>query len=533
MWEWNFADVWEAVAGADPSGPCQRQGQRMMAWGEFDARANGLAADLLAAGLRHQAKVAAFLYNGPEFLETYLAAWKAGLVPVNTNYRYGADEVAYLLGNADAEAVVFHAELAPVLLEARPRLPRVRRWYVVGGPVEWAVPYEEAAAAGGPDPVRGPWGRSGDDLLLLYTGGTTGRPKGVMWRQDDLGHMLGAGGNPVFGLPPADSLEEVGTRRSFQGLSLLPACPLVHGTGQFTAFVALDGGGCVVTLPGRHFDAEELWDTVARARVNAVSIVGDAFARPMLQALERHPGRWDLSSLALIVSSGVMWSRETKDGLMAAIPQVVLWDELASSEALGLAEATATGGKAQETASFRVGERVQVLTDSGEPVRPGSEEIGLVGISGRIPLGYYGDPEATARSFRTVDGVRYAVPGDYARVRTDGSLVLLGRGSQVINTGGEKVFPEEVEEILKTHPAVADAACVGVPDERFGETVCAVVQAVGPVDEASLIALVKGRLAAYKAPRRVLVVPTIGRSPAGKLDYPALTVLARQRIGRG
>ncbi len=561
---WNLAEVYEALARAEPGAPCQRQGERVLSWGETDARANGLASDLLRAGLGHQAKVAAYLYNGPEYLETYLAAFKAGLVPVNTNYRYSASEVGYLLDNSDAEAVVFHSSLAGVVEQVRARLPRVRRWYAVedGGRVPgWAVPYEDVVASGGPGAsVQGPWGRSGDDLVLLYTGGTTGFPKGVMWRQDDLFNVLGAGGNPVLGLPPCATVEEVARRRSFAGIPLLPACPLMHGTGLFTALINWNGGGCVVTLEGRRFDAFELWETVARYRVSAVSIVGDAFARPMLACLQANPGRWDLSCLLLIVSSGVMWSRETKAGLMAALPRVVLWDSLGSSEGVGLAEATATGGRAQETATFRVGERVKVLDEAGRPVALGSAEVGLVAISGYIPLGYYKDPARTAQSFRTVEGVRYSMPGDYATVGSDGNLHLLGRGSVVINTGGEKVFPEEVEEVLKSHPAVADVVCVGVPDERFGEAVCAVVELSGgggepgggvpasglpgrltasradptlaasradPALAAELVELVRSRLAHYKAPRRVLVVPSISRSPAGKVDYPALAALAR------
>jgi acyl-CoA synthetase (AMP-forming)/AMP-acid ligase II len=567
---WNLAEVYEALAQAAPGAPCQRQGERLLSWGDTDARANGLASDLLAAGLAHQAKVAAYLYNCPEYLETYLAAFKSGLVPVNTNYRYRAGEVAYLLDNSDAEAVVFHSSLAGTVEEVRGHLPRVRRWYAVddgGGMPGWAIPYEEVVSSGeGGASVRGPWGRSGDDLMLLYTGGTTGLPKGVIWRQDDLFNVLGAGGNPVLGLPSCASVEEVARRRSFAGLSLLPACPLMHGTGLFSALINWNGGGCVVTLPGRRFDPFELWETVARYRVRGVSIVGDAFARPMLACLEANPGRWDLSCLLLIVSSGVMWSKETKAGLMAALPQVLLWDSLGSSEGVGLAEATATGGEAQETATFRVGERVQVLDDAGRAVSPGSGEVGMVAISGFIPLGYYKDPAKTARSFREVDGVRYSIPGDYATVGSDGSLHLLGRGSVVINTGGEKVFPEEVEEVLKGHPAVADAVCVSVPDERFGEAVCALVELVGgkgaprsdlpgaggvpgavpgggvpgsgarpadPVLASELADLVRRRLARYKAPRRVLIVPSIGRSPAGKVDYPALAALAREVPAEG
>src|SRR3954471_1910558 len=271
MTNWNFADAHEAVARKVPDAPCQKQGDRAVAWGEFDRRANGLAAAMLAAGLKHQSKVAAYLYNGPEYLETYFAAFKAGMAPVNTNYRYGPEEILYLFDNADAEAIVFHSSFADLLDKVRDRLPGVKRWYVVDDGTaapDWAVPYEDVVGRGGDDPVQAPWGRSGDDLLLLYTGGTTGMPKGVMWRQDDLFNVLGAAGNPIVGVPPATNLEELAARTT-QGLSTLPACPLMHGTGQFAAFITFNLGGSLVLLDGGRFDPAGLWRTVEQHKVNA------------------------------------------------------------------------------------------------------------------------------------------------------------------------------------------------------------------------------------------------------------------------
>jgi 3-oxocholest-4-en-26-oate---CoA ligase len=526
MTDWNFADAFEAIAAKVPEAPAQMCGERVITWGEWDRRANALAADLLQAGLGRQSKVAAYLYNGIEYLEVYLAAWKAGMVPVNTNYRYGPDELLYLFDNADAEAVVFHTSFGPLLDRIRGKLPQVRRWYAVddGHPIpDWAVAYEERVARG-TDRIAGPWGRSGDDLLMIYTGGTTGMPKGVMWRQDDLFNVLGGGGNPIIGVPPATDYDDLASRLSGPGARMLPACPLMHGTGQFSAFITLNGGGCVVTMPDRTFDAARLWQTVQDKQINAVVIVGDAFAKPMLAALDADPGRWDLSSLLLISSSGVMWSHETKQGLLRHIPQVILFDSLGSSEAVGLAASLSASGKAADTAEFALGEHVRVFTEDGRPVAPGSEETGMVAIGGYIPVGYYKDEEKTAKTFRTFDGVRYSVPGDFATVNADGSLHLMGRGSVCINTGGEKVFPEEVEEILKLHPDVQDAVCVGVPDERFGEVVTAVVEpAPGKViDPTALIEHVRAHLARYKAPRHVVTVPSIGRSPAGKVDYKGL-----------
>jgi fatty-acyl-CoA synthase len=544
---WNFADVWEALAGKVPQAPCQVQGERVVRWREFDAGANAVARHLLDAGLGHQAKVAAYLTNCPEYLQTYLAAFKAGMVPVNTNYRYGPDEITYLFDNADAEAVVFSSRYAPLLDAVRHRLPKVRTWVVVDdaggagdigdidGRPDWATGYAEVVAGlGTAAPVHGPWGRAGDDLLLLYTGGTTGRPKGVMWRQDDLMKVLGRGGNAAFGLRPAGSLDELVERVTGPGPALLPACPLMHGTGQMTCYVNLNQGGSIVHLPRPGLDAELLWDEVEAKRVNVLVIVGDAFARPLVAALDAAPDRWDLSSLRLVTSSGAMWSQQVKEDLLRHVPAAVLFDSLGSSEAVGLAQDLSAAGKVASTASFAVTDRVKVLADDGRPVQPGSDDIGMVSITGALPLGYYKDEEKSRRTFRVVDGVRYATPGDYAKVRADGSIQLLGRGSAVINTGGEKVFPEEVEEVLKEHPSVQDAACVGLPDERFGETICALVElAAGQeADPQALVDHVKSRLASFKAPRTVLLVDTIGRAPNGKVDQRALRRMALDRAGR-
>jgi 3-oxocholest-4-en-26-oate---CoA ligase len=541
MTGWNFADVYEAVATKVPDRACQVQGDRVVTWGSFDRRANALAADLVAAGLTHQSKMAAYLYNGPEYLETYVAAFKGGFAPVNTNYRYGPDEIVYLFDNADAEAVVFHTAFVPLLEQVRERLAKVRRWYAVPDgtlPVpEWAVDYGSVVDAGA-DRFEAPWGRSGDDLLLLYTGGTTGMPKGVMWRQDDLFNVLGAGGNPNLGIPPATSPEDLANRvdPALPGLVMLSACPLMHGTGQFSCLIAMNLGGTVVTTPSRSFDVAELWSEVERNRVNSVVIVGQAFAGPMLAHLDEQPARYDLSSVLMISSSGVMWSQANKDGLLKHIPQAILFDSYGSSEAVGLGGSTSTKDNAQETAKFQLGPTCAVFMEDGVRVQPGSGEQGMVAISGFIPVGYYKDEAKTASTFRTFDGQRWSVPGDWAEVNADGTLRLLGRGSVCINTGGEKVFPEEVEEALKTHPLVEDAVAVGLPDERFGETICAVVEAVEGVDAAALAdadlqSYVKERLAAYKAPRHVIVVDTIGRAPNGKVDYRRLKALAAERAG--
>jgi fatty-acyl-CoA synthase len=466
------------------------------------------------------------------------AAFKSQMAPVNTNYRYGPEEIVYLFDNADAEAVVFHAAFTELLESVRARLPKVIRWYVVadetGAGPDWATPYESVASAG----LRIPRGRvspDGDDLLLLYTGGTTGMPKGVMWRHDDLFNVLGAGGNALTGVPPATSVEELVDRIDPSlpaGPVALIACPLMHGTGQFSALNAMASGGCVVTLANRKFDVVELLSAVERRKANAIVIVGQAFAGPILDHLEINRGHYDLSSVALMTSSGVMWSQENKAGLLEHMPQAILFDSFGSSEAVGMGASFSAKGAPQETAKFQLGVNVAVFDEDGERVQPGSSERGMVAVGGFIPVGYYKDEAKSAATFRTIEGRRWSIPGDYAEVNEDGTLRLLGRGSVCINTGGEKVFPEEVEEVLKTHPAVRDAVCVGLPDSRFGEVICAVVEPENgeAPDLATLAAHVKASLAAYKAPRNVLLVDSIGRAPNGKVDYKRLQNLATERL---
>jgi len=447
-------------------------------------------------------------------------------VPVNTNYRYTDDELVYLWDNADAVAVVFHGAFTETIERIRARVPRVRLWLWVddgSGPrPDWAVSYEEAATSSD-GRVLPAWGRSGDDIYMLYTGGTTGMPKGVMWRMGDLidAYARTADPNATWQTPAAPG--PVG----------LPACPLMHGTGSFVSFIVMNGAGSIVSLQKRTFDPVELLDTIQLEKVNVMAIVGDAFAKPMLRTLDENPGRWDISSLFVVISSGVMWSHETKQGLLKHHPGMILQDAFSSSEALGMGQSTSTGSSASDTAKFTLGENTRVITEDGRDVEPGSGEIGLLAVKGMVPVGYYKDPEKTAATFKIIDGVRFSVPGDYATVEADGTLKVLGRGSVCINTGGEKVFPEEVEEAIKTHAAVRDAAVVGVPNEKWGEAITAIVvpQPEARIDDAELIAHVKSRLAAYKAPKSVIVVDSLGRSPAGKLDYPGLREKAIAEVG--
>jgi len=534
MLAWNIANVWESVAAAQPDHPAVVQGEQIWSSARLDLHANAFASVLLEAGLERQAKVAVYLYNCPQFLAAYLGAFKARMAPVNVNYRYEPNELHYLFDNADAEAIVFDVSFAPKLEAIRTRLPRVKLWLAVDtGPgtdvPAWATSFDALTHLGQRVDAAE---RSADDLMLLYTGGTTGSPKGVMWRQEDL---IGVGGfcaSPLQGVPPLAAPGEAGPRaqRLPRIVSCIP-CPLMHGTGLFSALRSLQMGGTIVLLPRHSFAPEALWDQVERWRVTRISIVGEPFARPMLEALDAFPRRWQLQSVELIMSSGAMWSRETKEGLLRHMPQALLGDGLSSSEAMGLGNSYARSDAPQDTARFTVGASCGVFDDAGQRVSPGSGQRGRVAVTGHIPLGYYKDAAKSAQAFPVLEGRRWSMPGDYAEINADGTLVLLGRGSQCINTGGEKVFPEEVEEALKRHAAVRDSAVVGIADARYGERICAVValREHGTASESALIAHTKTQLAAYKAPRHVFFVDQLYRAPNGKLDYTDLKQYAQQR----
>lgn len=532
--EWNFADVWETVAACIPERVAQAHGATRITWRELDRIANGLARALLAAGAAHQEKVALYLYNGPTYMQAAFACMKAGLVPVNTNYRYQEDELAYLWTNSDATAVVFHRSFAERVEAVRARCPKVRLWVCVedasGEPCPaWARPYA-ALAAPVAERIAAPWGRSGDDLILIYTGGTTGRPRGVMWRQHDLFMASNVSGDPE----PAD---HDAIRRRIEGAAAtsafpmgLPAAPLMHGTAFVFAGTVLSRGGTVVTLERTSFDVDELLDTIDACRVTDLCIVGDAFGRPMVDRLDAAPARWNLRSLKAVSSSGMMWGDANKQRLLAHAPAALLIDFLNSSEASGMGRSITSKGRGAATAKFRLGENAFVIDAHGRPMAPGSGIPGRIAVRARVPMGYYGDPAKSAATFPVIDGVRCAVPGDYALVEADGGITLLGRGLVSINTGGEKVFPEEVEECIKTLPEVRDAVVVGVPDERFGETVAALVEPVAgrTVDTDAVREHVLRHLARYKAPRHVVVVDSVGRGPNGKADYRG----ARERVLR-
>jgi acyl-CoA synthetase (AMP-forming)/AMP-acid ligase II len=521
---WNLADLFEAVADAVPDRVALAHGVdgATRTWAELEARANALAARLTR---RHAPgdKAAIYCHNRPEFVESLVAAMKARLSPVNVNYRYRQDELAYLFDNSDATAVIYEATFAPQVVALRDRLPKVREWIEIadGAPGNaFAEPYEEIAAQRAP---RLDIERSPDDLVLLYTGGTTGMPKGVMWEHGALWRALGGGANPARGEAAPSSFAEHAARvvRKEHDVPMLPGCPLMHGTGQFMAYTVLGNGGSVVTLDNRSLDAHELWRTVAARRVQVLAIVGDAFAKPLLRALDEKPGAYDLSCVRTIVSSGVMWSPPVKQALLGHLPDATLQDSFGSSEAVGFGVEITTRQSTTQLGRFRIGPNCKVFTEENEEVPPGSGVPGFIARSGPIPLGYYKDEKKTAETFRTIQGRRWSIPGDWCTVNADGTLDLRGRGSVCINTGGEKVHPEEVEEALKLHPSVADAVVVGLPDEKWGEAVAAVVElrSGDAPAEAALREFVRERLAGYKVPKRVIVVASVGRSPSGKADY--------------
>jgi acyl-CoA synthetase (AMP-forming)/AMP-acid ligase II len=534
---WNFGDLLDGCERVLPGdAPALIHGGRRVSWAEYGRKSNNVARGFLARGAEPGDKVGLYLRNDPAYMETVGACFKARLVHVNVNYRYLDDELHYILDNSDSKFVVFDAEFAERVDAVRGRLPKVAAWLQVGGGelAPFAERYEDWAAEGDGAPLE--LERSGEDLLFIYTGGTTGMPKGVMWTHEALWGALGYGRNTPANqgaAPESPEAHVANIARNGAGSIQIVACPLMHGTGLFTAIGNLTGGGCVATLEGHKFEAEALFDAVERDRAAAVVIVGDAFARPMLDALDANRGRWDLSSLRVVISSGVMWSREVKEGLLAHHGGMLLADMFGSSEAVGFGTSVTGAGAKTKTAKFQVGEHCKVFSEDHREVAPGSGERGFIARSGPIPSGYYKDPVKTEATFPVIGGVRYSIPGDWCTVEADGTLTLLGRGSACINTAGEKVHAEEVEETLKQHPAVEDALVFGLPDAKWGNAVTAVVEVEKPdaLDEADVRAFVRDRLAGYKVPKRVLAVPQMFRAPNGKADYKAAAAWAKAQLG--
>jgi acyl-CoA synthetase (AMP-forming)/AMP-acid ligase II len=520
--EYNLADLWERVADTVPDRDALVCGDTRLTYAAADERIDRLAHFLTDAGVAAGDHVALYLHNGVEYLEGMLAAFKIRAVPVNVNYRYVEEELLYLFNDADAKAVVFHREFAPKLAAVRDRVPSLSVFVSVddgsAADVEGlaATTYADALAAGAPG--RDHPARSADDLYILYTGGTTGMPKGVMWRHEDI--FFGAFGGGDFGGNAIATPEQIAEKAVAGRTRCLPACPFMHGTAHWMAFTTLYSGGTVIISPDRRFDPVRLWELVAREHVNFLVIVGDAFARPLVDALDGTADSVDLSGLVVILSGGAILSPTVKKDLAERLSGCMILDGYGSSEAGGQGQSvTVAGTEPSPIPRFRVNDETTVLTVGLEPAAVGV--VGKLARRGHIPIGYYKDPAKSAVTFPEVDGVRWSVPGDDARIEEDGSITLLGRGSVSINTGGEKVYPEEVEAALKADPAVFDAVVVGVPDARWGERVVALVQ-LRPereIDRERLDATVRSHIAGYKVPRDTIVVDQIVRSPSGKPDY--------------
>ncbi len=535
-YQWNYGDILNAVDDVIPDDrPALIQGDRVITHGEFRIRTNNLAQNLLDNGARPGDKIAFYLRNCPEYSEGIAAAFKASLTHVNVNYRYIEHELVYLLDNSDATVVVYHSEFEPFVEQIHEQLPKVKQWIEVQEGHSHSESedsyYEELVNSG--DGSKIDVEHSSDDLLFLYTGGTTGMPKGVMWRHADLFQVMGAGGNPRLGVPPCKDLDEFIARISTQsGPVNLPLPPIMHGTGLLSAIGAMTAGGTCVTLPSRSFEPGLALQNIDQHGVTAVTIVGDAFARPILEELDANPDKYDISSLGIISSSGVMWTRDIKAGLLTHNENLLLVDGFSSSEAIGLGSSIMTKDAEIEVAKFTIGPDCKVFTKDDVEVKPGSNESGMVAVSGYLPVGYYKDEEKTAKTFRMIDGVRYSIPGDWVQVEKDGSLTLLGRGSNCINTAGEKVFPEEVEEALKIHNSIADALVVGIPDPKWGQAITAVVQLHSgfELDEIEIHDFCRKHLASYKIPKHIFQKDNLDRAANGKPDYKLVRDFAESQL---
>ncbi len=537
--ESHYATLWEAVADAIGDREAIVFGDVRRTWSDYEDRAARLAAAFAAAGLGPEAKIGLYLYNSPEYLEAQFAAFKGRHVPVNVNYRYLDDELLYLLENSDAQALFFHRSLGDRVARVMERARNVKLWVEVdddGEPVPGAVGYESLIDAHDPAPRIT---RSEDDVYMLYTGGTTGMPKGVMYDMGSMVRGFVAMGFPVFGLgvPDTDEIPALTATlwKERGGLTSIPACPLMHGTGVWLgAMMPQMAGARIALLTARSFDAHELWSVSQREGATQIVIVGDAFAKPMLRALDeaRAEGRpYDPSSVRFLVSSGVMWTTEVKQ-------QLLDWNDWVLIDAMGSTEGSmgtqvTTRGNVGQTARFAMNPTTRVFTEDGCPVQPGSGEAGMVAAGGLVPIGYFKDEKKSRATFRTIEGVRYSFPGDWARVEADGSLTLLGRGSNCINTAGEKVYPEEVEEAVKQHPDVLDCLVVGVADEKFGQRVTAVAspRPGRSLDPEALRSFARTKLAAYKVPKQLFVVDRVQRAPNGKADYPWARKVVEERAG--
>ncbi|WP_024793378.1 acyl-CoA synthetase [Tomitella biformata] len=518
----NLADLIEHTIDAVPQRIALESGDRVVTYAELEERANRLAHHLQSGGVGPGDKVGLYSRNSIECVVSMLAILKARAVMVNVNFRYVEKELHYLFDNSDMVALIHERQYADKIAAVAPLCPKLKAFIVIdddsGASLDsfGGVEYEKALAAA--DPARDFGERSPDDIFMIYTGGTTGMPKGVMWRQQDVWRVLGGGISITTGEEITDEFQQSREGAAAPQVTRFPVPPFIHGGSQWAVLTGMLTGGKAVVYPD--FGGAFTWEMVQRHRVTVLFIVGDAMARPMMDALLA--GDYDTSSLKSLTSSAVQFSPSLKEQFVAALPGVVIIDSIGSSETgfSGLSVVRA-GEQSSAGPRVRIDASTLVLNEAGQPVAPGSGEVGVLARSGYLPVGYYNDPAKTAETFRTIGGVRYSIPGDFARVEVDGTVTMLGRGSVSINTGGEKVFPEEVEGALKSHPAVLDALVVGVPDARMGHAVAAVI-ALRPGVEVTFEDLdthVRQHISGYKVPRSVWLAEAIERSPAGKPNY--------------
>lgn len=526
---WNYGDLFDEVEKVvPPEKPALIHGDKVISWKEFSTRTNNVAQNLIDDGFNPDEKIAFYMRNCTEYTEAVIASLKSRLVHVNVNFRYQAEEVNYIFSNSDSVIVVFATEFSAIVSSAYDMDNQVRLWLYVEDdsgiePPAFAKPYADYASRGNGKALT--IKRDPKDMMLMYTGGTTGMPKGVMWEQQALRQALLLASNPIT--PPKNCTEHIAMlQENGFGRSLLACPPLMHGTSVWTSIHTLSEGGTVATLPGKTFDPKLVWEMANKYRLEAIIIIGDVLARPLLAVLDEKANSYDLTSVSNIASSGIIWSLECKQRLLEYLPHCILVDALGSSEGIGIGTSVMTkdgmmGISKAQTAKFIANDSVKVFSEDGREILPGSDEAGLIARSEPIPSGYYKDPEKTAKTFKIYNGKRFSIPGDFCKIAEDGSITLLGRGSGCINTGGEKVFPEEVEEALKRHPNVEDALVFGVDSARWGQEVSAVVRLedANAFDKECILASVREQLAGYKVPKNLLCSTTSYRAPNGKPDY--------------
>ncbi|MCG9915924.1 MAG: acyl-CoA synthetase [Phenylobacterium sp.] len=529
--DWNYGDILDAVARVvPPDRPALIWGDDIVTWADFDRRTNNVAAKLVDLDFKPDDRIAILCRNHPAYMEFLVAGVKARLLTVNLNYRYTAEEIAYVLKDCGATGLFYQDSYEPLLPALRALLPSVATWVRIESDRKSApagdgvLSYEAMATAGEGAPLT--IKRSWQDGYLLYTGGTTGKPKGVHW---PLGQARRVQLESPLILKVPTSMEEHAemVRANPAPSRIIPACPLMHGSGSNAAMGDLLNGGTAIILTQDRFDADELWRAAERHGATRVAIVGDVFAKPMLKALEDNPGGYDLSTMKAISSAGLTWTKEVKEGLVRQLPQLSLVDILGASEASGLGYSVAKAGHVPETGIFDAAPSTVLIDADSGTVLPKDQPVeGFLARSGPMALGYYGDPDKTAATYRVIDGVRYAVPGDFARWLPPNQFMLIGRGNLSINTGGEKVFPEEVEEALKLQPGVIDALVVGRPDEKWGKIVVAIVKADAAFNEAEVRRGLSQSLSSYKHPKTFIFVDEVPRHESGKADYRSANALA-------